>query len=99
MNLNISKNSVLKYISGLLSGVALSFIFLKLKKKLESNKKPLSDNEEMDIETQKKLLDSKDEIELYKEQLKRNFEFFGEDGMKLVSDSFVCVVGIGGVGR
>jgi len=39
------------------------------------------------------------EDELIKEQLKRNYEFFGEIGMNNIINSFVVVVGIGGVGR
>lgn len=36
---------------------------------------------------------------LLREQLKRNFEFFGDEGMNRIVNSFVVVVGIGGVGR
>lgn len=36
---------------------------------------------------------------LIREQLKRNYEFFGDQGMKKIINSFVVVVGIGGVGR
>jgi tRNA A37 threonylcarbamoyladenosine dehydratase len=43
-------------------------------------------------------LDQSEETGLIREQLKRNYEFFGEDGMKSISNSFVVVVGIGGVG-
>jgi hypothetical protein len=39
------------------------------------------------------------EQSLIREQLKRNYEFFGEEGMKKIINSFVVVVGIGGVGR
>ena len=42
---------------------------------------------------------SEDEKVLIREQLKRNYEFFGNDGMNSIENSFVCVVGIGGVGR
>ncbi|KAJ1922003.1 hypothetical protein H4219_000350 [Mycoemilia scoparia] len=38
------------------------------------------------------------EEELIQEQLARNLAFFGQDGMKKVQDSFVIVVGCGGVG-
>lgn len=38
-------------------------------------------------------------LDLLREQLKRNYEYFGEEGMKLIANSHVCVVGIGGVGR
>jgi hypothetical protein len=97
MNSLFDKKSSYKYISGIVSGLALSFIFSKLRKKLKTKSMP--ENEEIDIETQKKMLLEKDEIALLKEQLKRNFEFFGEDGMNLISNSFAVVVGIGGVGR
>src|SRR4051794_4040552 len=43
-------------------------------------------------------LDHSEEIALIREQLKRNYEFFGDEGMKLITNSFVVVVGIGGVG-
>lgn len=56
-------------------------------------------NFDLDLQTQKKLLEDKNESALLKEQLKRNYEFFSEEGMKLISNSFVVVVGIGGVGR
>ncbi|KAI9344944.1 hypothetical protein BDR26DRAFT_818580, partial [Obelidium mucronatum] len=36
--------------------------------------------------------------ELIREQLSRNYSFLGEDGMKSVRNSFVIVVGLGGVG-
>jgi len=39
------------------------------------------------------------EVALIREQLKRNYEFFGDEGMKKIINSFVIVVGIGGVGR
>lgn len=97
MNSLFDKKSFYKYISGILSGIALSLIFSKLRKKFKP--KSIPDNEEIDIDTQKKMLIEKDEVALLKEQLKRNFEFFGEDGMKQISDSFAVVVGIGGVGR
>jgi hypothetical protein len=97
MNSFFEKKSIYKYISGIVSGIALSFLFMKLKKKFKT--KSISNEEEIDIETQKKLLEEKDEIALLKEQLKRNFEFFGEEGMKQIQNSFAVVVGIGGVGR
>lgn len=36
--------------------------------------------------------------ELIREQLSRNYAFLGEDGMARIRDSFVVVVGLGGVG-
>lgn len=36
--------------------------------------------------------------ELIREQLSRNYAFLGEDGMRRIRDSFVIVVGAGGVG-
>jgi tRNA A37 threonylcarbamoyladenosine dehydratase len=44
------------------------------------------------------VLDKSEEAGLIREQLKRNYEFFGDEGMKLITESFVVVVGIGGVG-
>ncbi|KAJ3062278.1 hypothetical protein HDU98_001828, partial [Podochytrium sp. JEL0797] len=35
---------------------------------------------------------------LIREQLSRNYSFLGEDGMSAIRDSFVVVVGVGGVG-
>ena len=37
--------------------------------------------------------------EVIREQLKRNYEFFGEEGMLKIRNKFVVVIGIGGVGR
>ena len=39
------------------------------------------------------------ESEILKEQLKRNNEFFSDEGMRNLKDKFIIVVGIGGVGR
>lgn len=35
---------------------------------------------------------------MIKEQLVRNIQFFGEDGQKKISDSYVIIFGVGGVG-
>ena len=42
--------------------------------------------------------DTQNEISLEKEQLTRNFSFFGEDGQKEIMNSFVIIIGCGGVG-
>ncbi len=105
MNLNeINKKNVMRYFTGIITGFSLSYLFLKLRKFIANKKKPListkaHDEQEMDIETQKKLLKDNNELALVREQLKRNYEFFGEEGMKDIINSFVVVVGIGGVGR
>ena len=36
--------------------------------------------------------------ELLREELKRNYEFFNEEGMKLIRDSFVIIVGLDSIG-
>lgn len=42
----------------------------------------------------------KDNLEvLMKEQLVRNYQFFGDEGQEKIRKSFVLVVGCGGVGR
>jgi len=41
---------------------------------------------------------SEDYHNLLKEQLVRNYQFFGEEGQQKIMDSFVIVVGLGGVG-
>jgi len=91
-------------LGGVLGGVALSYIFSKIKKIItpKNRNELLQDQrhqDEIDIETQKRLLEDKKEQELVREQLKRNYEFFGEEGMKQIENAFVVVVGIGGVGR
>jgi hypothetical protein len=96
----------LKFIlGGVVSGVALSYIFTKIKNIFSSTKtkneilQEERHQDEIDLETQKRLLEDKKEQELVREQLKRNYEFFGEEGMKQIENAFVVVVGIGGVGR
>lgn len=49
------------------------------------------------VSTEKAKL-KKGEHQVIREQLKRNYEFFGDKGMNKITDSFVIVVGIGGVG-
>ena len=83
-------------ITSIASGLAFSYLFNKLKKKFLRKK----ENDKSDqLDNDKKLLKNEDEIALIREQLKRNYEFFGEKGMGLITKSFICVVGIGGVGR
>ena len=36
--------------------------------------------------------------EIYREQFVRNTKFFGEEGQAAVENSFVVVIGLGGVG-
>ncbi|KAI3636988.1 hypothetical protein MIR68_005255 [Amoeboaphelidium protococcarum] len=38
------------------------------------------------------------DIELEQEQLTRNYQFFGQDGMDRIQNTFIVVVGLGGVG-
>ena len=38
------------------------------------------------------------EEEILREELKRNYEFFGEEGMKRIRNSFVIVIGLDGIG-
>ena len=38
------------------------------------------------------------EEEIHRQQFTRNRSFFGEDGQKAIEDSFIVVVGLGGVG-
>lgn len=89
------KINITNFILGIFGGVSLSYLFLKFKRSKNSKNSSLNSNNDSD----EIKLKSNDEEYLIKEQLKRNFEYFGEEGMKLITNSFVCVVGIGGVGR
>lgn len=99
---NITKRNILlsnilrNYLPGVVTGVTLTFLVSKIKR-WWLKKKQLSQRRES-IESNKYLDMNAEESKLEREQLKRNFEFFGEEGMKKIKNSFVCVVGIGGVG-
>ncbi len=70
----------------------ISYIATKVYKYItrkENNKNPMIDG----------ITKTQDESALVREQLKRNYEFFREEGMKRIQGSYVIVVGIGGVGR
>jgi len=95
--MDVNKNNLFRYATGVITGISLTVIVNKIYKKIKSIYR--NDSDQLDIETQKKLIEDQNEAALTKEQLKRNFEFFGEDGMKTITNSFVVVVGIGGVGR
>jgi tRNA A37 threonylcarbamoyladenosine dehydratase len=74
-----------KFISIFIAGLGISFVFRRLKKSIQ-----LDNSNIFKI--------TNDEKEIMREQLKRNYEFFGDEGMSKIIDSFVIVVGIGGVG-
>jgi hypothetical protein len=97
LNSNKLNSNISNMIIGALFGVGLSFLFRKLKNYLV-NKNSLSAKESStDIQIPPR--SNEEEKILVREQLKRNYEFFGDNGMKLIENSFACVVGIGGVGR
>ncbi|QPG73632.1 hypothetical protein FOA43_000944 [Brettanomyces nanus] len=58
--------------------------------------KPLTQQEKKTDEYREPDFDYPDDI--IREQLARNYAFFGEDGMKRIRDLFVVVLGAGGVG-
>lgn len=37
--------------------------------------------------------------EIVREQLVRNYQFFGEEGQKKIRNSYIIVIGAGGIGR
>jgi hypothetical protein len=92
-----NKSNLFRYAAGVITGISITVIVNKIYKKLKSISR--NNSNELDIETQKKLIEDQNEAALTKEQLKRNFEFFGQEGMNIIKNSFVVVVGIGGVGR
>lgn len=83
------------------SGYLVSYLFYKLKKIYQNKKitetKTSDTPNKLDEDPQKN--NENTEKELIREQLKRNYEFFGEIGMEKIRNSFIVVVGIGGVGR
>jgi hypothetical protein len=95
---NFSKSKIAKYITVFVGGIVTTFFIHKLRKYLKSKKK-LSSSNKQSRSNELALLNNSSEQEILKEQLKRNYEFFGEEGMKKIQNSFVVVVGIGGVGR
>ncbi len=97
-NSNKINTNTQNIILGTICGIGLSYLFSKLKKFLNLKKK-LDTKESTEDKEIRKINGTEEEKVLIREQLKRNYEFFGNEGMKLITDSFVCVVGIGGVGR
>lgn len=78
--------------------------FRKAANKISFKENENLDNQKINLINNPDIRDSenqliKNEEELIREQLKRNYEFFGNEGMIKILDSFVVVVGIGGVGR
>jgi len=67
--------------------------------KAEINQEHQVKNESSNIDKNQLTTSETSEEGLIREQLKRNYEFFGDEAMKKIIDSFVVVVGIGGVGR
>src|SRR4051812_21716127 len=102
------RKTFLTYFTGILSGFTISYIIYKIKKKISAgkNNKNISKNSSTSIEYDTKnnnnqiieISSKSSETELQREQLKRNYEYFGAEGMQKIKNSFVCVVGIGGVG-
>ena len=97
LNSNKLNSNISNMIIGALFGVGLSYLYTKFKKFLVKKNSTSADDSSPDKQTPIK--SSEEEKILVREQLKRNYEFFGDNGMKLIENSFVCVVGIGGVGR
>ena len=71
-------------------GFFLFFIFkVLLKRKIKKINKNIKNENLNFIETNE---------ELIKEQLKRNYEFFEENGMKLIRNSFIIIIGCDSIG-
>lgn len=99
---NNSKNLILKYTFAFVSGGLLTVLAKKLYDYLYISKflnKNFLQTKALISQNDLKLINSGSEEALVKEQLKRNYEFFGDMGMELIKNAFVVVVGIGGVGR
>jgi len=84
MNENLSISS--RMITFFISGITFAYLLNKIKSSFKAKNRERN-----------KL--SMSEIEILKEQLKRNNEFFSDEGMRNLKDKFIIVVGIGGVGR
>jgi hypothetical protein len=98
-----SKSTIIGgFISCFIGGVAIGYLikkFVKKKKKI-NNPSILNENEKNSLSQEICTITSDiSEKDLVREQLKRNYEFFGDAGMNLIRNSFVVVLGIGGVGR
>jgi len=91
--LNLEKNS--NILLGIFLGLCLYYLIYKIFNIVRKAKQQVS-SQDKEITH---INGSEDEKVLIREQLKRNYEFFGNDGMNAIENSFVCVVGIGGVGR
>lgn len=98
LNSNKLNSNFSNILTGALCGVGLSYLFTRLKKFIK-HRNTIVKKDESNEEEINKLTGKEDEKILIREQLKRNYEFFGNEGMKQIENSFVCVVGIGGVGR
>jgi hypothetical protein len=85
-NLSYFNNNSLKLLTLFVSGLSVSYFIGKIRQFFNRKYK------------EKRILKMGDN-EVLREQLKRNYEFFGEDGMNKIKSKFVVVVGIGGVGR
>lgn len=92
MNTYVHKNYLNSFFSGLSLGVTISFICFKIFKYFSFKRKKII------CMSEEKPDPSAEEV-LVREQLKRNYEFFKEEGMNKIKESYVIVVGIGGVGR
>jgi len=86
----IYKNKIDIYICLFFIGFFLFFIF-----KIYSNRKIKKINKNKEKEG---LYFNESNEELIKEQLKRNYEFFEENGMKLIRNSFIIIVGCDSIG-
>ena len=76
----------LKLMTSFLSGIAMFSLFKHIKRVIKA------------IYPENKHI-KKVDIEILREQLKRSYEFFGEEGMIKLNNKFIVVVGVGGVGR
>ncbi|KAI3638134.1 hypothetical protein MIR68_003745 [Amoeboaphelidium protococcarum] len=82
-----------------LSGAAAAWIvFSVIANKQQSNKKSNHQGLSSDLANSKSDRGTLGNIELEQEQLTRNHQFFGQDGMDRIKNSFIVVVGLGGVG-
>lgn len=82
--MNISQSKVILTVTTILSFSLYKLIKYMYKRSKKSDYKAI-------------VIKSDDES-LLSEQLKRNYEFFGKESMEKIKSSFVCVIGLGGVG-
>jgi len=95
---NVRLGQISEYFQFILIGISISLLYhYFLKKDINTANKNKEDN----IKTEKQPLTEysfEQENIIVREQLKRNYEFFKDEGMSIIKNSFVVIVGVGGIG-